>query len=146
MIDDEEDLSTMSRKILTSNNAPKAVQSKTSRPHIVAENVEYDGESIIAITGYIRNTAMSANRLIHLTGYGDFKVHKIREIDSGREVFPDEDCDTLECANEPDPLDAEQTWPTEEELAEGDGTRMIMITILYLILPTSEAECYHRAF
>ena len=30
--------------------------------------------------------------------------------------------ESLQSENEPDPMDAEQTWPTEEELAEAQGS------------------------
>ena len=30
--------------------------------------------------------------------------------------------ETLQAENEPDPMEGEQTWPTEEELAQAEGT------------------------
>ena len=30
--------------------------------------------------------------------------------------------ESLQSENEPDPMDAEQTWPTEEELAQAQGS------------------------
>lgn len=38
--------------------------------------------------------------------------------------------ESLESENVPDPLDAEQTWPTEEEMQMGeDGVKVIIIYI-----------------
>lgn len=40
-------------------------------------------------------------------------------------VFPDPSKqESLECEVEPDPMEGEQTWPTEEELAQAEGKRI----------------------
>ena len=90
----------------------------------------------------------SVNRLIHIPGWGDFQISKIdskndphplvgdksrqekkRIDDDGMSVDPTNEIHTLAIAdpnfqeqlifeNEPDIMDGEQTWPTEEELNE----------------------------
>lgn len=80
---------------------------------------------------------LSANRAIHISSIGDFLIEKIImhrlensqneaqasgdvRMEDGNpnnafEVLPSsEDQDGLERENVPNPLDAEQTWPTEE--------------------------------
>lgn len=88
----------------------------------------------------MRGVGLSANQPIHLPGAGDFAVDQIRgptrpeptvtasakrsrgeanmEVDDqGPAVLATADeaeRESLQRENQPDPLDAEQTWPTEE--------------------------------
>ena len=72
---------------------------------------------------------MSANRAVHITGAGDFLIDRITSAESqpGDDhadrmaqdgsvlATPESDSqDDLARENVPNPLDAEQTWPTEE--------------------------------
>ncbi|CAG0892533.1 unnamed protein product [Cyprideis torosa] len=128
------------------------------RPHLLAEHVEgewLDEEPTLCnlrVTGYVRgNGPLSANRLIHIPGWGDFQLDRItiprkggRRIEAGdphriqkerkrgsEDVEMEETeedrviqvadpalQDSLTSENRPDPLEAEQTWPTDEEMAE----------------------------
>ncbi|XP_072758198.1 pre-rRNA-processing protein TSR1 homolog [Anoplolepis gracilipes] len=105
----------------------------------------------LSITGYVRGkTPLSVNNLVHIPGFGDFQMSCIKAPDDPYEIiytnrkkrpFDDEmkaegknrtvilytadpeKQETLESENIPDPMDAEQTWPTKEELAEAAANR-----------------------
>ena len=75
---------------------------------------------------------MSANRAVHIPGAGDFLIENIVSAESSQQqpgddhadrmaqdgsvlATPESDSqDDLARENIPNPLDAEQTWPTEE--------------------------------
>jgi len=115
----------------------KEISFKDRRGHLFAERVEYSEEtSCLALTGFVRGATISANRLIHLPGWGDFQVDRIEAAleparlgksqrgdqemqEAGGEVVAKADGDRqeLDCENVPDCMDGEQTWPTEEEMA-----------------------------
>ena len=81
---------------------------------------------------------MNVNRLIHIPGWGDFQLECVEKREDPRpmrnpimgpdpkphpigEVKPSPQLqDDLVAENEPDMMDGEQTWPTEEELNEAD--------------------------
>lgn len=148
---------------------PRSVSWRETRPRVLAEQVEWQGQDIdinininndskdassdstgmLAITGFVRGSHLSANRLVHLQGYGDFQIDRIvsassshprrsshpsksqkgidAAMDEARDVVdqvlsrPDlDDADDLASTNVPsegNDLLAEQTWPTEEEIA-----------------------------
>jgi pre-rRNA-processing protein TSR1 len=110
-----------------------------NRPLVLAERVERaadteagagsEGEVVIGVSGYIRGSALNANQLVHIPSQGSYQVSKItvhsdpcpigKGAASGmardEDVFPDAP-EELAMDNEVDDMDAEQTWPTEEEL------------------------------
>ncbi|CAG8539077.1 15828_t:CDS:10 [Acaulospora colombiana] len=55
----------------------------------------------LRVSGYARGLPFSANRLVHLQNFGDFQLNK----------------DSLIAENEPNLMENDQTWPTEEEMA-----------------------------
>lgn len=98
----------------------------------------------LSVTGYLRGSLFSVNSLIHIPGFGDFQMSC---IETSEDPYPIEHMErknrpetmsamdvqistrvlqiadpkkqeSLQSENIPDPMDAEQTWPTEEELAE----------------------------
>ncbi|KAI9184510.1 ribosome biogenesis protein tsr1 [Blastocladiella emersonii ATCC 22665] len=86
----------------------------------------------VAITGHVRGNRLSANRLVHIPGVGDFQIAQVLSasthaaadaMDTANEVLdePDSDADDLVSENEPDDLMNEQTWPTEAEIALAAG-------------------------
>jgi pre-rRNA-processing protein TSR1 len=103
---------------------------------MLADKVEYETLDPISetgtlkVTGYIRGSALSANRLVHIQGLGDFQMEKIMSCPSGEaermgmnvdsaQILHEADPtaqESLVTENEPDPMDAEQTWPTDEEM------------------------------
>ncbi|XP_017772467.1 PREDICTED: pre-rRNA-processing protein TSR1 homolog [Nicrophorus vespilloides] len=114
------------------------------RPHIYAESYEYikDTEGVegtLKVTGYLRGTALSVNDLVYIPGLGNFQMSQIdaphdpfapQKKSKSANSMEQEDTtvvrvleradvskqESLQSENVPDPLDAEQTWPTEDEI------------------------------
>merc|ERR1712193_551173 len=103
------------------------------------------GRGTLRVSGYIRSQALSVNSLIHLPGWGDFQMTKIEAPEDPHPLVArnerrntgdvdmtavsesrvlgvaDPELQTsLQSEVEPDPMEGEQTWPTEEELAEAE--------------------------
>nr|XP_032823593.1 pre-rRNA-processing protein TSR1 homolog isoform X1 [Petromyzon marinus] len=102
----------------------------------------------LKVTGYVRGRPLNVNGLIHLVGLGDFQMSQIdlvpdpltlnprvpRKAKSSADVEMQEDTDEvrvlvradparqvpLDCEAVPDPMEGEQTWPTDEELREAE--------------------------
>ncbi|KIP06509.1 hypothetical protein PHLGIDRAFT_128227 [Phlebiopsis gigantea 11061_1 CR5-6] len=112
---------------------PEDVKWREGRPYLLAETFAW-AEGSLAVTGVIRGSPLSANRLIHIPNHGDYQISKIMSAplprhskagQPGMDVEPSllaepdaEDADSLVSSNEPDDLANEQTWPTEEEMAD----------------------------
>ncbi|GAB1859733.1 Pre-rRNA-processing protein TSR1 homolog [Camponotus japonicus] len=103
----------------------------------------------LSVTGYVRGeTPLSVNNLVHIPGFGDFQMSCIKAPEDPYEIThanrkkrssddemkaekkaiilyttDPERQETLASEYIPDPMDAEQTWPTEEELAEAAANR-----------------------
>ncbi|XP_011155361.1 pre-rRNA-processing protein TSR1 homolog [Solenopsis invicta] len=103
----------------------------------------------LMVSGYLRGTTpLSVNDLVHIPGFGNFPMSCIKLpedpylIEHERKRYFSDDktkmerrsCETviladpekqesLESEYIPDPMDAEQTWPTKEELAEAAANR-----------------------
>ena len=73
------------------------------------------------VSGYLRGKVLSANQLFHLTGYGTYQIAKICDKDGNVISLPDENQESLQYCQVPDPMEGEQTWPTEEELKEAEA-------------------------
>lgn len=144
----EEDASRSLLVRTLATTAPKRVAWRDFRSWLVAEDASFEptecGErGQLRLTGWIRGAPMSANRLMHIPDFGDFAVDRIVHMPPGfvpselnekematsdetrDEMAPgavldvrDEEADELVSENDPDPLANEQTWPTEEEMAE----------------------------
>ncbi|XP_033147374.1 LOW QUALITY PROTEIN: pre-rRNA-processing protein TSR1 homolog [Brassica rapa] len=103
------------------------------------------GKCTLLLSGYLRARKLSVNQLVHVTGVGDFQLSKVEvlkdpfpllnerrkqnsmELDDShdeevlRSLVPDPmKQEPLVTENTPDPLEGEQTWPTEAEMAEAD--------------------------
>lgn len=116
---------------------------RDNRPHIIAENVEFHEEGstgTLKVHGYIRGRVLSVNGLVHIPGWGDYQMsrivvshdpHPLERHSRGKEASmecvesrvleanPDLQ-EKLTSTNEVDPMEGEQTWPTEEELEEAE--------------------------
>ncbi|WVR04426.1 hypothetical protein IAU60_001428 [Kwoniella sp. DSM 27419] len=133
--------------------APGGTRSDEGRAYILAEGSDAvrwtstgsqgeDGEERgrLEIVGSVRGGALSADRLVHIPGKGDFQVETVlpappsslalagkphkqasMSIDASSEPLsvPTENADDLIATNTPDLLANEQTWPTEEEMGAG---------------------------
>jgi pre-rRNA-processing protein TSR1 len=125
---------------LTTPASLSARPSWQSHPLVLAERVQRadkaeaeagcsEGEVVIGITGYVRGSALNPNQLIHIPSQGSYQITKItvhsdpcpvgKAAGPGaardEDVFPDA-TEELAMDNAVDDMDAEQTWPTEEEL------------------------------
>ncbi|XP_064112530.1 pre-rRNA-processing protein TSR1 homolog isoform X2 [Macrobrachium nipponense] len=116
---------------------------RDNRVHIMAEKVEFVGEGssgILKVHGYVRGTPLSANSLVHIPGWGDYQMSRIdltgdpHPLELGKGTKAVDECEThifeeadpdlqesLVSTNEVDPMEGEQTWPTEEELKEAEN-------------------------
>ncbi|KYM82080.1 Pre-rRNA-processing protein TSR1 like protein [Atta colombica] len=126
---------------------------KDIRPYLLAEEVyfECDEDSLdfgtLMVSGYLRGaTPLCVNSLIHISDFGNFQMSCIKtlrdpyliEHEQKRHLSDSkmkwkneteiltadpEKQESLESEYIPDPMDAEQTWPTKEELAEAANNR-----------------------
>ncbi|OAD58581.1 Pre-rRNA-processing protein TSR1 like protein [Eufriesea mexicana] len=134
-----------------SSQKQRTVSYKNKRAHLLAEEVKFKCNEnstelgTLMISGYLRGVSLSVNGLIHIPELGDFQMS---QIDAPEDPYPIEKklrkhCnamddeptirvlehadskkqESLESENIPDPMDAEQTWPTEEELAQAKSTQ-----------------------
>lgn len=121
---------------------------RTQRPYLMAQKVDIvadgSGKCTLLVTGYVRARNLSVNQLVHVSGAGDFQMSKIEllkdpcllnvkkegdfmdadEVNDSqviRTLLPDPlKQEPLLVENVPNPLEGEQTWPTEAEMAEAD--------------------------
>ncbi|KAG6813132.1 hypothetical protein H0H92_013756 [Tricholoma furcatifolium] len=114
-----------------SEGKPADVRWREGRSWILGEAAEWE-DAQLKVTGVVRGSALSANRLVHIPNFGDYQIAKIlsaalpRHSKSGQSTMdvepatlaePDaEEADSLVSSNDPDDLANEQTWPTEEEM------------------------------
>ncbi|KAI8376255.1 uncharacterized protein BYT42DRAFT_498260 [Radiomyces spectabilis] len=115
---------------------PKPLAWRDLHPYMLADNVEYEPDNeetgTLKVTGFARGNPFNANRLVHLQNFGDFQLQQITtsplqaragDMQEDAEIVdtpnPAEQ-DDLVAENEPDFMENEQTWPTEEELAEAE--------------------------
>lgn len=143
-LDTDQDAILVLRQI--GNQKQRRVTLQERRPHLLAEEVAFepdpdnDSSGTLKVSGYVRGRQLNANSLVHLPGYGDYQMLR---IDSAKDPYPlftprsdqmkeEEEVrvlqesnpllrETLVSVNEVDPMDGEQTWPTEEELMEADA-------------------------
>ncbi|XP_307850.5 pre-rRNA-processing protein TSR1 homolog [Anopheles gambiae] len=124
----------------------KVTHNRCNRPHMLGERVEYvpsapePGQSerptgTLKVTGFVRGVPLSVNQLVHIPGLGEFqlesvafptdpyRMRKLEDVEMSSEeqkppLVADPDQQTsLQRENVPDAMDAEQTWPTEDEIA-----------------------------
>lgn len=106
------------------------------------------GNVTLEISGYLRGKPLSVNQLVHITDVGTFQMSQITAAQVVRKKCLDDDmsgksdicalgnleCEVLALSNpkyqedlryeaEYDPFAAEQTWPTEEELANAESDK-----------------------
>lgn len=130
------------------NQKRNIIHHREKRPYLLAEEVQYvpdtEGESgTLKISGYLRGMPLNVNGLVHITGLGDFQMSQIDGLDDPHplnlkdnaksysmdaevtkvtvlQVADPAKQESLVCENVPDPMDAEQTWPTEEEIKQSN--------------------------
>ncbi|XP_060084844.1 pre-rRNA-processing protein TSR1 homolog [Ylistrum balloti] len=152
-IDSTQDALLVLRRI--TNHKLPTVFFRDNRPHLLAENIEFEIEGeesevgTLKMSGYLRGRSLSANALVHLPGWGDFQMLQIdapndphsfnqKLVKDSQKQSLDiemegekEEVRTLEKADPrrqeslqseviPDPMEGEQTWPTDAELEEAE--------------------------
>ncbi|XP_052893225.1 pre-rRNA-processing protein TSR1 homolog [Anopheles moucheti] len=123
----------------------RVMHNRSNRPHMLGEKVEYVANvpeagqdrpmGTLKVTGFLRGVPLSVNQLVHIPGLGDFQLQQItsptdpyrmRKLEDGEMSSAEERAPivadtqlqtTLQRENIPNEMDAEQTWPTEEEIA-----------------------------
>lgn len=122
---------------------------RQQRPQMIPDTAEIHAGGALVLTGYIREKALTATQLMHIPGAGDFQIEKIESVaepqsllqtqklqphqqknvestmamhgDAVIAVSSPEEREPLVREHDVDPLDAEQTWPTEQELADAEA-------------------------
>ncbi|XP_062887263.1 pre-rRNA-processing protein TSR1 homolog [Mobula hypostoma] len=116
--------------------------------HVAFEASEESGlVGTLKVTGYVRGKPLDVNKLVYIVGHGDFQMSQVDgppdpmplnprvtkktagaedascEMEEDVKVLMKADCskqESLELEVVPDPMEGEQTWPTDEELREAD--------------------------
>eukprot|EP01080_Neovahlkampfia_damariscottae_P006711 gene6711-10876_t len=100
---------------------------KAIRPYVLVDKWSFtenkDKKGTLQIYGHLRGRELSANHLVYLPKFGTCQISKITSVSDNfqkdfKEVIsvPDENQESLVSELIPDPLEGEQTWPTDEEL------------------------------
>lgn len=125
------------------NKKRKVLKHRERRPYLISEDVKFvpdatdSSNGTLLISGYLKGSPLSANQLVYLAGLGTYQLSEISVATSSRdagsaasvsfqtlhEAEPGKQ-ESLQMENIPDPLDAEQTWPTEEELKMAEGNKI----------------------
>lgn len=116
--------------------------------HVAFEPNEESGlVGTLKVSGYVRGQNLDVNKLVHIVGHGDFQMSQVdgppdpmpmnpkvtkktpgaeelvAEMEEDLKVLMKADSskqESLETEVVPDPMEGEQTWPTDEELREAD--------------------------
>lgn len=126
-LDSEKELAQCMRYLTT--HIPKGISWRDRHGYIVADGVEYKANGddpevcTLVLHGEVRGGCLSANRLLHIPSVGDFQIGRIlaQHKENVLEVADPMHQETLQVENELDPLDAEQTWPTDMEIEEAQA-------------------------
>lgn len=130
------------------NQKRNVIHHREKRPYMLAEDVEYipdsDGNGTLKVSGYLRGMPLNVNGLVHITGLGDFQMSRIDGLDDPHPLIlgkengkPDSmeaevikvsvlqkadpaKQESLLSENVPDPMEAEQTWPTDQEIEQAN--------------------------
>jgi len=138
-VDNNNDAVVLVRSLCNLKRRGSSVRDK--RSHMLADKVEFlenpdaGGSGTLAVTGYVRGQTLSVNRLVHISGWGDFQLDRIEtaadinslssrgDVGMGGTVLAVADPalrQEMDTENEPDMMDGEQTWPTEDEMREAE--------------------------
>ncbi|KAH3756720.1 pre-rRNA-processing protein TSR1 [Pelomyxa schiedti] len=137
-VDTREDTEKLARQLLVQSVHIPAWR-KRAASYLLADKIIQDQGSV-ALCGYLKQGRLSPNQLVHVTGVGTFQLSKISVVEDPCAVShapPNlvdvaanpELQESLLAANIPDPMAAEQTWPTPEELAEAEASQMKQVQV-----------------
>ncbi|XP_034404825.1 pre-rRNA-processing protein TSR1 homolog [Cyclopterus lumpus] len=162
-LDSEQDATLLLRHLGTQRQRKLGFRSR--RSHVLAQHVTFAANSpegtggaptglgTLCVSGYVRGRPLQVDRLVHISGHGDFQLSQIDAPsdplplnlttarpakpgkkgdvdmqDGGEDEAPvrvlmkaNPSCrESLLAEAEVDPMDGEQTWPTETELLEAE--------------------------
>ncbi|KAK2912343.1 pre-rRNA-processing protein TSR1 homolog [Channa argus] len=163
-LDTEQDATLLLRHLGTQRQRKLGFRSR--RSHLLAQHVTFTpnsptegttggptGLGTLCVSGYVRGRPLRVDRLVHISGHGDFQLSQIDAasdplplnlstprpskpskgedfdmLDGGEDevsvrvlMKADPSCrESLQTEAEVDPMDGEQTWPTEAELLEAE--------------------------
>ncbi|XP_058490845.1 pre-rRNA-processing protein TSR1 homolog [Solea solea] len=168
-VDSEQDATLLLRHLSTQRQRKLGFRSR--RSHLLGQHVTFTpnspaegtggggdtGLGTLRVSGYVRGRPLRVDRLVHITGHGDFTLSQIdapsdplpvnitsragkpgkggevdmMSQDAGEDEAPvrvlmtaDVSCrESLQTEADVDPMDGEQTWPTETELQEAEEAR-----------------------
>ncbi|CAD6197726.1 unnamed protein product [Caenorhabditis auriculariae] len=121
------------RSLIETKKKPLSLQ--TYHPYMYVEKLDVrdrtDETCTLVASGYLRGPEWNANHLVHIPGFGDFQINHIakaqdphplkaggkpmEELEKIAQPIPQKQ-QQLQVEIVPDDLNAEQTWPTQEEL------------------------------
>jgi pre-rRNA-processing protein TSR1 len=132
---------------------PKPILWRDRHSYMIPDRVEFIDSGLLKLTGFIRGAPLSANRLIHLPNLGDFAISKITScplrskdqmmVDTQEHILdtPEDGLrESLVSMNEPDPMDGEQTWPTDEEILEAEMSTLLLDHLTCLDLTRTDKK------
>ncbi|RWS12235.1 pre-rRNA-processing protein TSR1-like isoform X1 [Dinothrombium tinctorium] len=134
---------------LMGNCKRQKVSFRKHRAQVMAENIDFEPSSddsekgTLLVSGFVRNSSLKVNRLIHIPGAGDFQLssieiisdpysfnRKANQMDQTPNVVlkPDPSLqESLESEVPLDEMEGEQTWPSPDEIAASQSeTKKIM--------------------
>ncbi|XP_028276445.1 pre-rRNA-processing protein TSR1 homolog [Parambassis ranga] len=164
-LDSEQDATLLLRHLGSQRQRKLGFRSR--RSHVLAQHVTFTpnspaegsgggptGLGTLCVSGYVRGRPLRVDRLVHISGHGDFQLSQIDApsdplplsltarpakpakgdvdmLDGGEEEAPvrvlmkadPASRESLQTEAEVDPMDGEQTWPTESELLEAEEAR-----------------------
>ncbi|XP_074534821.1 pre-rRNA-processing protein TSR1 homolog [Halichoeres trimaculatus] len=166
-LDSEQDATLLLRHLGSQRQRKLGFRSR--RSHLLAQHVTFtpnspaegtgggpSGLGTLCVSGYVRGHPLRVDRLVHISGHGDFQLSQIDAptdplplnltqarpaksgkggdvdmMDGGEDEAPvrvlmkadPSSRESLQTEAEVDPMDGEQTWPTETELLEAEEAR-----------------------
>ena len=128
------------------NQKKRIVRYRDVRSHLLAEQTSFEpaadeSSGTLIVSGYVRGRPWNVNRLVYVPGFGAYQIAKVvvstdpcslkrkdTSGEGGRSISPSPDAqESLESEIPIDPMAAEQTWPTEDELKEADRDARIRL-------------------
>ena len=73
--DSAQEAPNLMRSLCTST--PKGVNWRDDRPYVLADDVRFENDQLV-IEGVVRGRGLNADRLVHIQGFGDFQIDKVR--------------------------------------------------------------------
>ncbi|XP_047450999.1 pre-rRNA-processing protein TSR1 homolog [Mugil cephalus] len=165
-LDSEQDATLLLRHLGSQRQRKLGFRSR--RSHLLAQHVTFTpnsaaegtgdgptGLGTLCVSGYIRGRPLLVDRLVHISGHGDFQLSQIdapsdplplnvatarpakpgkgdvdMQVEGGDEApvrvlmkADPSNRESLQAEAEVDPMEGEQTWPTESELLEAEEAR-----------------------